>query len=67
MKPNENREIIGKTKSVRELLHGIKYSIDYYQREFRWQEKHIVELVNDLSGRFLEDYEEHHIRPQVAS
>ena len=66
-KTNENREIIGKTKSVRELLHGIKYSIDYYQREFRWQEKHIVELVNDLTGCFLEDYEEHHTRSQVAS
>lgn len=65
--PNENREIIGKTKSVRELLHGIKYSIDYYQREYRWEEKHIVELVNDLTGCFLEDYEEHHLRPQVAS
>jgi len=67
MKASENREIIGRTKSVRELLHGIKYSIDYYQREYRWQEKHIVELVNDLTGCFLEDYEDHHIRSQVAS
>jgi uncharacterized protein with ParB-like and HNH nuclease domain len=67
MKENENREIIGKTKSVRELLNGIKYSIDYYQREYRWEEKHIVELVNDLTGCFLEDYEEHHTRQQVAT
>jgi len=67
MKASENREIIGKTKSVRELLHGIKYSIDYYQREYRWQEKHIVELVNDLTSCFLENYEDHHTRNQVAS
>ncbi len=67
MKASENREIIGKTKSVRELLHGIKYSIDYYQREYRWQEKHIVELVNDLTSCFLENYEYHHTRNQVAS
>ncbi len=67
MKASENREIIGKTKSVRELLHGIKYSIDYYQREYRWQEKHIVELVDDLTGCFLKDFEDRHTRSQVAS
>ena len=27
------REILGKAKTVRELLKGVKYSIDYYQRE----------------------------------
>jgi hypothetical protein len=25
------REILGKAKTVRELLTGVKYSIDYYQ------------------------------------
>lgn len=67
MSSRESRQIIGKTKSVRELLHGIKYSIDYYQREYRWQEKHIVELVNDLTSCYLKDYEENHTRSQVAS
>jgi uncharacterized protein with ParB-like and HNH nuclease domain len=67
MSANENREIIGKTKSVRELLAGVKYSIDYYQREYRWQEKHIVELIDDLTGCFFESYDENHLRSQVAS
>jgi uncharacterized protein with ParB-like and HNH nuclease domain len=67
MGANESRQILGKTKSVRELLGGVKYSIDYYQREYRWQEKHIVELVNDLTSCFLANFEDHHTRNQVAS
>jgi len=39
------REILGKAKTVRELLKGVKYSIDYYQREYKWQEKQIRELI----------------------
>ncbi len=60
------REILGKAKTVRELLKGVKYSIDYYQREYKWQEKQINELVDDLSGKFLEEYRPEHARNKVA-
>ena len=60
------REILGKAKTVRELLKGVKYSIDYYQREYKWQEKQIRELVDDLSNKFLEEYDPGHSRGQVA-
>ena len=60
------REILGKAKTVRELLQGVKYSIDYYQREYRWQEKQIRELLDDLSNKFLEEYDEAHSRVQVG-
>lgn len=43
------REILGKAKTVRELLKGVKYSIDYYQREYKWHDKQIRELVDDLT------------------
>ncbi len=43
-------------KSVRELL-GVKYAIDYYQREYRWEAKQVRELLNDLTEKFLEEYE----------
>ncbi len=59
------REILGKAKTVCELLKGVKYSIDYYQREYRWQTKQIRELLEDLSGRFLEDYQKGHARRRV--
>ena len=61
------QEIQGKTRTVRELLSGAKYGIDYYQREYKWQNKQMVELVSDLTGAFLEDYQETHQRADVAN
>jgi uncharacterized protein with ParB-like and HNH nuclease domain len=52
------KEILGKAQTVRELLKDKRYSIDYYQREYKWQEKQIQELIDDLSDRFLSDYRE---------
>ncbi len=43
------QEIQGKTHTVRELLSGAKYGIDYYQREYNWQNKQMVELVSEMS------------------
>lgn len=60
------REILGKAKTVRELLKGVKYSIDYYQREYKWHEKQIRELLDDLSNKFLEEYQPSHERSKVA-
>ena len=60
------REILGKAKTVRELLKGVKYSIDYYQREYKWHEKQVHELVDDLSDKFLEEYDPTHPRQKVA-
>lgn len=50
--------------SVSELLKEKKYQIDYYQREFRWQTKHVEELITDLSDKFLSNYDETHERSQ---
>lgn len=62
---SSERPIDGKTYSVKELLGGGHYSIDYYQREYRWGDKQIVELIGDLCGKFLENYQENHTRAQV--
>ena len=61
------RPIEGKAKSVRDLLQGKKYSIDYYQREYRWESKQIRELIDDLSEMFLEDFESGIDRVEVAN
>jgi len=61
------KEIQAKTRSVRELLSDTKYGIDYYQREYKWQTKQIVELVSDLTTAFLEEYQPQHERKDVAS
>lgn len=60
------KEIHGDAKTVSGLLRGVKYSIDYYQREYKWQDKQIRELVDDLTNRFLEDYQPNHERRKVA-
>jgi len=60
------REVQGKAKTVRELLQGTKYSIDYYQREYKWEQKQIRELIDDLTDAFLEDYRDGHPRERVG-
>ncbi|MDA8015130.1 MAG: DUF262 domain-containing HNH endonuclease family protein [Gammaproteobacteria bacterium] len=52
------KKIEGETKSIRGLLANARFSIDYYQREYLWGEKQLSELINDLCGKFLENYEE---------
>ena len=64
--PRPPREIDGKGRTVRELLAGRKYSIDYYQREYKWQQKQVAELIDDLAAKFLESHEEGNERSAVA-
>jgi len=39
------KEIKGKEKSIRMLLENTRFSIDYYQREYKWQTKQLQELI----------------------
>ena len=60
------REIDGKGRTIRELLAGRKYSIDYYQREYKWQQKQVAELIDDLVSKFLDSHEKGNERSAVA-
>lgn len=60
-------EITGKARTINELLKDKKYSIDYYQREYKWQTKQVRELMEDLTGKFLEAFEVGHPRNKVAN
>lgn len=57
-------KIDANARSVSELLKQKKYYIDYYQREYRWQTKHISELLNDLADKFLNEYSPEHDRAE---
>ena len=59
------QKIIGKEKSLSDLLINKKYTIHYYQREYRWGKKQIEELLEDLTEEFLERYDENHSRDMV--
>lgn len=61
------REIRGDAKTIRQLLGGAKYSIDYYQREYKWQTKQVTELLDDLTAKFLDSYQPGDERTEVAN
>ena len=45
-------------RKVCEVLENKKYTVDYFQREYNWQKKHIEQLITDLTNAFLNEYEE---------
>jgi uncharacterized protein with ParB-like and HNH nuclease domain len=53
--------------SINALLKDQKFTIDYFQREYRWQEKHIRLLIEDLTSTFLKSYDSNHKRSEVSS
>lgn len=61
------QEITGTARSVRQLLANSRYGLDYYQREYSWGTAQVGELVDDLVGRFLDEFEKKHDRRKVAS
>lgn len=48
-------KIEGKGKTLKEVL-SQKYVIDYFQREYKWERKHIEQLLYDLDFAFFESY-----------
>lgn len=60
-------DISGREKTVRRLLDNVKYTIDYYQREYKWQAKNITELLSDLAYKFEDYYSINHSRKLVRN
>ena len=60
------KKIDAKPKTLEELL-SQKYTIDYYQREYKWQTQQILELLEDLKERFIESYDDKHERREVEN
>ncbi|MDK2827106.1 MAG: hypothetical protein PWQ63_16 [Methanolobus sp.] len=42
--------------TVSEVFNNCKYKVDYFQREYCWEQKHIEQLVTDLTSTFLDAY-----------
>ncbi len=43
-------------RSVQQLLQSQSFSIDEYQREYKWDKENIDELLSDLQEKFLNSY-----------
>ncbi|MBK7761191.1 MAG: DUF262 domain-containing protein [Deltaproteobacteria bacterium] len=53
-------------KGIADLLQNQHFSIDDYQREYKWTTKQVEELINDLANSFLEQWRDDHQREAVA-
>jgi uncharacterized protein with ParB-like and HNH nuclease domain len=60
-----NRDIDAHRKTVREVLDKVKYIVDFFQREYRWERKQIEQLIDDLTTKFLNNYGDSHERKDV--
>lgn len=53
---NLENKIEARHRSLFDVLNEQKYTVDYFQREYSWGEKHIDELITDLTSTFLNEY-----------
>lgn len=60
-----NHKIDADDVSLGSLLDHQKFTIDYFQREYRWERKHVEQLIDDLTTSFLTNYDENHEREEV--
>ena len=60
------KEIKGTPKNLMGLLQNAKYTVNYYQREYRWQRRQIEELIDDLTTEFLRNYKPGQKRDDVT-
>lgn len=61
------KKIDADDKTLKDLLHEQKYTIDFFQREYRWERKHIEQLINDLEIAFSNNYSKNHDRSDVEN
>jgi len=51
--------------SVKELFQGHTYHLDYFQRDYVWEEPHVEKLLDDLSEKFLSQWRVEHTKEDV--
>jgi len=48
----EDHKIDADDRTVFQVLNDRKYTVDFFQREYSWEQKHISQLVTDLASDF---------------
>jgi uncharacterized protein with ParB-like and HNH nuclease domain len=54
------------TQSIKTCFQS-RYSLPYFQREYKWEPRHFAELINDIQEAFLLSFDPTHGRMEVAS
>lgn len=44
-----------------------RYSLPYFQRDYKWETRHFLEMLNDIQEAFLLEYDPSHGRKSVSS
>ncbi|HDR2573924.1 TPA: DUF262 domain-containing protein [Enterobacter ludwigii] len=44
-----------------------QYSLPYFQRDYKWESRHFLEMLNDIQSAFVLSYDEVHGRRDVAT
>jgi len=63
----DNHKIDADDRNVFDVLNERKYTVDYFQREYSWEKKHLDQLVTDLTSTFLDVYTEGGPRADVEN
>lgn len=58
---------IDKTDILKKILSGRRFTVDYFQREYRWGRKQIEQMISDFQGTFEEYYDPLHDISEVAN
>src|SRR3954451_16519258 len=58
--------IHGEGVTVRALFERNSFALDYYQREYTWTRHEVGTLIDDLSQRFLSQWNHLHEREEVS-
>jgi uncharacterized protein with ParB-like and HNH nuclease domain len=61
----DDYKIAADDRNVFDVLNEPKYTVDYFQREYSWEQKHVEQLVTDLTSTFLDVYSEGDPRTSV--
>ena len=51
-----SNKIEANDRTIHAVLNEQKYTVDYFQREYSWGQKHIEQLITDLTSAFLNEY-----------
>ena len=61
------RDVQAFKRTVHQLLNDVRYTIDFYQREYEWERRNIAELLDDLSDMFLSKHSPEKEREEVQN
>lgn len=53
-----HNKIDANDRTISQVLNEKRYTVDYFQREYSWEQKHIEQLISDLTTSFMNEYKD---------